>query len=91
MANETCKICKTGLLLRGKSKRPGETLWICANGHKWQSRGVGLYRSNWKREDSKRLTAVRVYPDDLLSLRRRGLSVQRVLDDAIRKVLATGE
>lgn len=90
MNKQTCKDCGGGLRFRGLSRRVGETLWICEKGHKWQSRGVGIYRSNWKRNDSKVFTGVRVYPSDLAQLIERGLSVQRVLDDAIRRELATG-
>lgn len=89
MKKEVCKECGGLLKFRGRSRRPGELLLICSNGHKWQSRGVGLYRSNWKKEGSKVFRGVRVYPADLEALKARGLSVQGVLDEAIPRVLAT--
>jgi hypothetical protein len=88
MTQVVCKDCKAPLSFRGKSKRKGELLLICSNGHKWQSRGVGLYRTNWKRPESKVFTGVRVYPADWEKLKAKGLSIQQVLDDAIRRILS---
>lgn len=81
-----CKICQSPLKYRAPSRRPGEILLICEQGHKWQARrddagNIGTpYRVNYPGMVGERRKQVAVtaseYERDLM--RRAGVKPQAV-------------
>ena len=86
MTETLCEICGSKITERPgrKSKRPGELLLICAQGHKWQGCIVEghlhLYRSNYPGMvgEKRKVKTITVSPDEQELMDNHGISQQAV-------------
>lgn len=83
-----CPICKSPMRERGKSKRPGELLLVCKNGHERQGRishGYTTLYTTGKGGRRKTQNNVRMLPEVKAMLKDEGWSVQRYLDHCLER------